>query len=100
MRGGNNEKAQSFEGLGVHRNGDRRVRGCDRGSRPPGSVDPMMVMSLQDLVKEGFPKKDLQAIANSEDFAEVGFRGEKAGSKIYFYPSKLEKYLERRTNIR
>lgn len=55
------------------------------------------VMSLPELVKEGFPKAMLREIAKSEDFPEVGFRTEKKGSVIYFYTRKLEKYLERRT---
>lgn len=55
------------------------------------------VMSIAELVAEGFPEAELREIAKSEDFPEIGFRGEKKRSKIYFYTEKLKKHLERRT---
>ena len=55
------------------------------------------VMSIAELVAEGFPETELRQIAHSEIFPELGFRGEKRKSKIYFYTGKLQKYLERRT---
>ena len=55
------------------------------------------VMSIAELVAEGFPEAELREIAKSEDFSAVGFRGEKKRSKIYFYTEKLKKHLERRT---
>ena len=55
------------------------------------------VMSITELVAEGFPEAELREIAKSEDFPGVGFRGESKRSKIYFYTEKLKKHLERRT---
>lgn len=55
------------------------------------------VMALGDLVKEGYPEGMLRRISKSEDFPLVGFREDGKKTKIYFYVSKLEKYLERRT---
>ena len=91
------EVGNEVKNMGHQRDRDSGIPGDRLRSRRNGSVARMMVMSLKQLVKEGFSEKDLRAISKSEDFPEVGFRGEKKGSVIYFYPAKLQKYLERRT---
>lgn len=55
------------------------------------------VMTIQELKAEGYPEADLRHIANSQDFPKVGFRGAGKKTKIYFFTSKLNRYLERRT---
>lgn len=52
------------------------------------------VYSISELAGMGFPKKYLVRIAHSDEFYRIGF---KDGRQYYFYKSKLEKYLERRT---
>ena len=55
------------------------------------------VMTIPELKAEGYPETELRNIAHSQDFQKVGFRGSGKKSKIYFFTTKLNKYLERRT---
>lgn len=53
------------------------------------------VFTIKELRKIGYGRNMLQRLARDPDaFREVGFRD---GRQIYFWKTKLEKYLERRT---
>lgn len=52
------------------------------------------IYKMKELTELGYGRNQLQRLAHSEDFHEVGFRD---GRQIYFNKAKLEKYLERRT---
>lgn len=55
------------------------------------------VMTIKELMAEGYKEKDLRAISRSEDFAEVGFHsGNKKTSTICFWVDRLDRYLMER----
>ena len=56
------------------------------------------LMTIQELVKEGFPQAWLYQVARSDDFIEAGGR-RLAGknSTIYFDPERLDRYFEQQT---
>ena len=58
------------------------------------------LMTIKELVDEGYPRKFLFEIAHSDDFVKAGGRRMKGQkSTILFNPEKLDKYFEQYTLI-
>ena len=56
------------------------------------------LMSIAELVKEGYPRVWLYQVAHSKDFVEAGGRRlPTTKSKIFFDTDRLDKYLEKIT---
>jgi len=56
------------------------------------------IMSINELIDEGYPRQWLYELAHSEDFVAAGGRRLPAKkSKIYFDTEKLDRYFEQQT---
>lgn len=71
------------------------------GGNPYGRVGREMVvksvMSITELVNEGYPESRIRKISRSDDFPQVGFSTGKKRKTYYFHREKLDKYLERKS---
>ena len=54
------------------------------------------VVTINELVDDGYPRSLLLQIAHSEVFPELGFSTGDKRKNYHFYIDKLQKYLERR----
>ena len=55
------------------------------------------VLTITELVEEGYPESRIRQIARSDDFPQVGFSTGKKRKTYFFHKEKLDKYLERKS---
>lgn len=55
------------------------------------------VLTRTEMIAEGFPVKTLREISSNRDLTELFFRtGTGRTSNLYFYPDKVERWLDSR----
>ena len=59
------------------------------------------VMSRKEMIEEGFPRRTLSEISHDENCTHLFFRtGNGKTSNIYFYPDRVQRWLEMREDER
>lgn len=83
--------------LGLDSNGDWSVRIRNHRKRTHREMVMKQVMSISELVEQGYPESALRQIARSQEFEEVGFYTGGKRKTYYFFVEPLNKLLKKGT---
>ena len=77
--------------------GDWSVCICNHRKRTHREVAMKSVMTITELIDEGYPESVLRQIARSQKFEEVGFSTGDKRKTYYFFVEELDKLLKKGT---